>query len=165
MTEPILPAGPYLPTNGLVALAWLAQRVPGLNDSMVGSTLPRDMTKWAGAGFVQAVPVTGLPGRELPTRHPVVQVDAWAVALSSDGSVNREKPPWAKAARLAELVVAACENDVQLFSRPVVMPENYHGARVLAAYPTTEPASVLDDPSGYARVTFDLAIDWHRFVA
>lgn len=165
MSEPIPAVGPFLPTNGLVAVAWLSQRVAGLNDAMVATTLPRDPSKWAAVGFVQATPVTGLPGRDLPTRHPVVQVDCWAVALSGDGSVNSEKPPWNKAARLAELIVAACESDVQVFSRPVAMPTGYAGARVLGAYPTTEPATVLDDPSGYARVTFDLAIDWHRIAA
>jgi hypothetical protein len=70
-----------------------------------------------------------------------------------------------KATRLAELVTRATEDEIQRaggFGRPVDMPANYLAARVQAAYPVTEPSEVPDDPSGYGRVTFDLALDWAR---
>jgi hypothetical protein len=42
------------------------------------------------------------------------------------------------------------------------MPTNYSPAIVLSAYPLSEPSRVEADPSGYARFTFDLALDWAR---
>lgn len=156
-----IPAGPYLPTTALVAVAWLGQRVPGLTDAMVATRLPRDLSTWADAGFVQATIVPGAAEVDIPVRHGIVQVDAWAVNVAADGSASA-KPPINKAARLAELVYRATLDDVQVFGRPVTMPTNYLAARVQAAYAITEPSEVPDDPSGYARVTFDLALDWAR---
>lgn len=150
-----IPAGPYYPTNGLVAVAWLAQRVPGLTPGMVATSLPRDTATWADAGFVQVTPVTGTPDVDLDVRHPIVQVDCWAM------TPNSAKPPKAKAARLSELIRVATHDGAR-YSQPVVMPEHYLGAIVLSAYMSTEPADVPDDPSGFARVTFDLALDWAR---
>lgn len=155
------PVGPYYPTNALVACAWLGQRVPGLTPDMVATRLPRDVATWADEGFVQASPVTGVPDVDIPVRHPLVQLDFWAVTVDAGGNVST-KQPIHKANRLAELVRVATESPSALYSRPVVMPANYSGAIVLSAYPVTEPYEVPDDPSGYARVTFDLAIDWTR---
>lgn len=53
------PAGPYYPTNALVAVAWLGRRVAGLVPGMVATRLPRDLSTWADLGFVQATVVTG----------------------------------------------------------------------------------------------------------
>ena len=150
------PIGPYLPTNGLVAMSWLGQRVTGLTPAMVAGSLPKSPEAWADEGFVQ---VTEIPGAraniDLPqARRPIVQVDFWAC---NPGSA---KPPLHKAARLAELVRAAIE--VQSYGQAVVLPNGYLGARVQAAYFLDEPSVVRDDPSGYARLTADLEVDWVR---
>lgn len=156
------PTGPYLPNSSLVAVAWLSQRVPGLTDAMVSTKLPRDLAKWADEGFVQ---VTIIPGSfEVDSggrRRTVAQIDAWGIYAATDGSAQ-PKPGVNKASRLAELIVRACEEDVQVFGRPVTMPGDYLPARVLSVYPTTDPSPVPDDPSGFGRVTLDLALDWVR---
>lgn len=155
-----IPAGPYLPNSGLVAQAWLGQRVDGLTPSMVAAALPRDVTAWADQGFVQATIVPGTPDMDTGARAPLVQVDCWAVALNA-GAVST-KPPVYRAWRLAELIVRATENDRQSFGLPVVLPANYLPARVQSVRPVTEPSEVPGDPSGYARITLDLALDWVR---
>jgi len=157
-----LPAGPYLPTGALVAVGWIGSRVPGITDAMVSTKLPRDIATWGELGFVQ---ITVIPGSiEIDSggrRRTTAQIDAWGVTMRADGSAS-SKPAVGKATRLAELILRACEDDVQSFGRPVEMPDDYLAARVLAAYPLTDPSPVPDDPSGYGRVTFDLALDWVR---
>lgn len=153
MVEPV---GPYPPTNGLVVMAWLGSRAPGISAGQVGGALPDDRTKWVDQGFIQ---VTEIPGAradiDLPqARKPIVQLDFWACAIGS------ARPPWNKAARLAELVRSAVE--VQLYGKPVTMPPNYLGARVQSVYLLDEPSVVRNDPNGYARLTADLAVDWVR---
>jgi hypothetical protein len=150
------PVGPYLPTNGLVVMSWLGQRVTGIVPAQVAGSLPDDRTKWVDEGFVQ---VTEIPGAradiDLPqARKPIVQVDFWACNIAG------AKPPWHKAARLVELLRSAVE--VQPYGAPLVLPAGYLGARVQAAYFLDEPSAVRDDPSGYARFTADLAVDWVR---
>lgn len=158
-----VPVGPYFPTNDLVAVAWLGQRVPLLDDSQVATVLPRNPSSWLEGGFVTAATVAGSPDIEIPVRRPLVQVDCWAADAKSDGSVGA-KPPWARANRLAELIRNATE-DIQQYAQAVTLPAAYLGARVLAVYLVTEPSRVLDDPSGYARYTLDLAFDWVRNAA
>lgn len=155
------PAGPYYPTSALVAAAWIGQRVPGIAPAQVATRLPRNAALWADEGFVQITPITGAPDVDLPVRRPIVQVDCWAVTLDAAGNVSTKQPVH-KANRLAELVRVATELASARYSSPVTMPANYLGAIVLSAYPLTEPAEVPNDPSGYARVTFDLALDWAR---
>lgn len=159
-----VPAGPYLPNSSLVVQAWIGQRVPGIVSSQVASRLPRDNAAWAAEGFVQVTIVPTPAEVDIPVRHAYAQVDAWAVALASDGSVSSKRPvnlAW----RLANLIVRATEDDTQRvggFGREVTLPPDYVSARVQAAYVQTEPAEIPDDPSGYARVSFDLALDWAR---
>ncbi len=156
-----VPPGPYYPTNALVAAAWIGQRVAGITDGMVATRLPRDPAVWADLGFVQVTPITGAPEVDVPIRRPLVQVDCYAVTLDATGTVST-KQPVNKANRLAELIRTATELPTAKYSSPVTMPANYAGAIVLSVYPVSEPAEVPDDPSGYARVTLDLAIDWAR---
>lgn len=156
-----LPPGPYYPTNGLVAVAWLGQRVPGLTPAMVATSLPRKVTDWADLGFVQATVITGTPDVDVPIRRPLIQVDCWAASVDSSGTVST-RPPVHKAARLAELVRTATELDTARYSSPLEMPANYAGAIALSAYVRSEPAEIPDDPSGYARMTFDLVLEWAR---
>lgn len=150
------PSGPYLPTSDLVAVAWL-DAIDGLSAGQVGTALPKDPATWLDAGFVQA---QALPGGaadvDVPQwRRPVIQLDFWAAGGSSSIS-----PRWNLAARLVEVVRAATES--QAYGAAVAMPSGYLGARVQAAYFVTEPRRILDDPSGYARFTTDLALDWVR---
>jgi hypothetical protein len=159
-----IPAGPYLPTGALVVVAWLGQCVDGLTSGMVATSLPRDLTTWAEAGFVQVTMMPSAAGVDSgDTRHAYAQIDAWGIATASDGSVT-SKPSVGKATRLAELIIRGCEDDAQRdhFGKPVTLPADYLPARVLVAYPVTEPSPVPDDPSGYGRVTFDLALEWAR---
>lgn len=159
-----IPAGPYLPTSALVAVAWLGQRVPGITSVLVATKLPRDIAAWQDAGFVQVTVVPGSAEVDIPIRRAILQLDCWGVTVSADGSASA-KPAVMKATRLAELILRATEDATQGvggFGRPVVMPANYLAARVQAAYPLTEPSEVADDPGGYGRVTFDLALDWVR---
>lgn len=156
------PVGPYLPTAALVVVAWLGQRVPGFTPAMVATTLPRELSTWADAGFVQVTIIPGSVDSDSgATRSAVAQIDAWGINLAGDGGAQA-RPAVFKATRLAELIRRATEDDVQTFGRPVEMPTNYLPARVLAAYPMTDPTPVPDDPSGYGRVTFDFALDWAR---
>lgn len=158
-----LPEGPYPPTNELVAVAWLSQRVAGLTADIVGTGLPKDTTKWADTGFLQVTAIpSGLAEVDVPIRRPRLQLDGWATANTS-GTSSSIKPPWNLANRLLELVRIATEDaQTGYYGAEVTMPANYSPARVLAAYLITEPMRVLDDPSGYARFTADLAVDWAR---
>lgn len=156
------PVGPFLPTGALVAVGWIGQRVPGLVAAQVATRLPRKTADWADQGFAQ---VTIVPGfTEIDSggrRRTLAQIDAWGVNIATDGSAGTS-PAINKATRIAELILRACEDDIQAFGRLVELPASYLLARVLAAYPQTDPAPVPDDPSGYGRVTFDLALDWVR---
>lgn len=160
-----IPAGPYLPTSALVAVGWLGTRVPGLTPGMVATKLPRELTDWADLGFVQVTMIPGSFDVDGGIRHALAQIDCYAATMAADGTPSA-KPPVGKATRLAELIVRATEDDVQRatvgFGKPVALPAGYLAARVLTAYPRTDPAEVAGDPSGYARVTFDLALDWAR---
>ena len=130
--------------------------------AMVATSLPRDLSTWADEGFVQVTIVPG--GVDVDsgaTRSAIAQIDAWGVNVAADGSAQG-RPAVFKATRLAELIRRASEDDVQVFGRPVEMPANYLPARVLAAYPLTDPSPIPDDPSGYGRVTFDFALEWAR---
>lgn len=151
------PVTPYPPTSQVVLEAWLAQRVDGLDASMVGANLPKDPKAWATAGFLQARTIVGgTPLVDIPLRRPVFQLDAWAAKAGSN------RPPWGTANRLVELVRIATEADAALYGRPVTLPTGYGPARVQAVYLLTEPRQINNDPSGYARFTMSIACDWLR---
>lgn len=151
------PGGPFLPTNELVATTWMSERVAGITSSMVATSLPSDPTKWADNGFIQLQSIPGARADiDLPqARRPILQADFWATVPGS------AKPPWHLVARLFELVRLGIET--QTYGRPLTtLPAGYLGARVQAVYFLDEPARVNDDPSGYARLTADLEVDWVR---
>lgn len=154
-------APPYRPTNELVAAAWLALYVPEFTAAMVGSSLPKDTNKWAVSGFVQVSALaSGSPLVDLPVRKPIVQVDAWGTANTSD-TASSIKPPWNLAAQLIEAIRFATEGaQTGRYGKSIAVKANYLNARVQAVYLVTEPLRVPDDPSGYARFTVDLAVDW-----
>ncbi len=149
-----------LPTNALVAAAWIGQRVPGFTPAMTATKLPRYVTDWAATGFVQVTPVSTVAEVDIPTRTPLVQVDCWAVKLDAQGNVTN-KPPVGFANDLAERVRVATEEGA-LYGQVVTLRDGYEDAIVLSAWPMSEPVEMTDDASGYARVTLDLAIRWAR---
>lgn len=150
-------AGPFYPTDELVAIAWLTQRVPGLAPGQVATTLPKAVDSWLAEGFVQATVVSA--GRDLvdiPVRRPIIDVDCWAAP-----PVSSSKVPWNKAARLVELIRVAIDDDAR-FGQEVALPANYLGARVQAVYLAINPSRVTNDVSGYARYNMSLEVDWVR---
>lgn len=158
-----IPAGPYLPNGGLVLTSWLAG-IDGLSSDIVATSLPRELASWADAGFVQATVIPSPAAVDSgQARTLFAQIDTWAVRLEASGDVSPKRPV-ARAWRLAELILRGMEDDAQgsRFGKPVTMPANYLPARVLSAWPTTEPAEIPDDPSSYARITFDIALSWAR---
>ncbi len=137
-------------TPELVAIAWLKTVV----GDRVATTLPKDNASWAASGFCTIVTAGGTPNMYVPLREPVIGVDCWAVNPQS------QKPPWNKAAALAEAIVAACQ-DHRAIAKTVALPTGYPAAQVRSAYVTGDPRRIPDDPSSYARYTIPgLAISW-----
>ncbi len=137
----------------LVTIAWL-KTVPGIAAGQVATTLPADNTTWAASGFVQVGPVaSGGPQLYYALREPVVQLDFWAVNPASG------KPPWGKAANLAETVLAATYNR-SLMQAALTLPTGYPQARMLSAHFLMEPRRLYGDDSSYARYGADLQVHW-----
>jgi hypothetical protein len=113
--------------------------------------------KWTNDGFltVRALPA-GTPNPELTERRSsVLQVDAWAA------KANSARALWGVAAVMLEKVRIGTFRDNQPHGRPIEMPiSGYLPARVLGSYLITEPTRVEGDPSGFAHMTLDLAVDW-----
>lgn len=150
-------APPYYPNTELVGLAWLSQRVPefvGLGN--VATTLPLS-TAWPNGGFVQARDLVGGAARiDIPQRRPLLQIDCWAVKPGSS------KPRWALASYLAECVRNATESSSAKYSSPVALPADYLPAIVSAAFIVGDIRRIENDPSGYARFSMNLEVDWLR---
>lgn len=141
------------PTSELVAVAWL-KTLAGLTAGNIATTLPKDVTTWATAGFVQVTGVGGTPNMYVPMANPVVSVDCWAATAQG------ANPPWGKANQLAEIIRTATLAHTAF---PVLVdytPGNYNPARLHSAFLLTEPRRVPNDPGGYARYTFDLQLAW-----
>jgi hypothetical protein len=137
-------------TPELVAEAWLKTIV----GDRVATTLPKDNTSWAASGFCTLVVAGGTPNLYVPLREPAVGVDCWA------NNPNSQKPPWSKAAALAEAIQAACY-DHRAIPQAVTLPVGYPGALVKSAYTTGEHRRVPDDPSSYARYSIPgLVVVW-----
>lgn len=140
-------------TSELVAVAWLN----GLFDTdMVATTLPKADSdgnlSWAASGFVTVATVGGAAHQYNALRQPVVSVDCWAA------NPNSARPPWGKAANLAEEIQAGCyATDI---GRALTLPTGYPGARVLSAYAVSEARRVPADPASYARYNLALALHW-----
>ncbi|WP_435279335.1 hypothetical protein [Streptomyces sp. 1222.5] len=138
------------PTPELVATAWLKTVV----GDRVATTLPKDNASWAASGFCTLVVAGGSPNLYVPLREPAIGVDCWA------NNPQSQKPPWNKAATLAEAIQAACYDHAQI-PQIVPMPAGYPAARVLSAYTTGEHRRIPDDPSSYARYSIPgLVIAW-----
>jgi hypothetical protein len=145
MSTPVLHATPEL-----VATAWLKTVV----GDRVATTLPKDSSSWVDAGFCTLVVAGGTPNLYVPLREPVMGVDCWAVNPGS------QKPPWDKAAMLAEAIQAACY-DHSAIPQVVDLPAGYPRARVLSAYTTGDYRRVHDDASSYAHYSIPgLVVAW-----
>lgn len=154
----------YPPNSELVAVAWIGT-VGDMPAGAVSLQLPKDPAVWEANGFVTvggpgAGPgvgsggvIGGAPDWYVQTRHPVLSVHTWANASGS------ARPPWGKAATLAEYIVAGC-NDEDTIRRTLSLPTGYGSARVNEAYPLTEPRRVPGDMSGYAHFQMDLQLHW-----
>lgn len=127
-------------TPELVATAWLKTIV----GDRVATTLPKDNSSWAASGFVTLTSTGGTPNLYVPLREPVMGVDCWAVNPDS------QKPPWNKAACLAEAIQAACYQR-RTIPQTVALPTGYPSVQVRSAYTTGEHRRIPDDPSSYAR--------------
>lgn len=137
----------------LVAVAWLSS-ADGIEAGQVATTLPSSQEAWSEDGFVHVVgAVGGTPQLYFPLREPVVQVDAYAVNVSSG------KPPWGKAASLMELLVAATYDEAGL-QRVLTLRPGYPQARVLTAHFVSEPRRMPGDDASFARFQADLALHW-----
>jgi hypothetical protein len=136
-------------TTEQVTTAWLK----GVVGDRVATTLPKDNASWAASGFCTVVTVGGGASMYVPLREPVLAVDCWAVNPDS------QKPPWFKAAQLAEAIQAACHAHTGVPST-VVLGDGYPSAQVKTAYTAYEARRVPDDASSYARYTLGLVLGW-----
>ena len=147
-----------IPNTELVAVSWI-KGIPGIPVSSVSTTLPSDNTTWSASGFIQ-VPfvVGGSPDIDIQMYRPVVQVEFWAVNLSG------AKPPWGKAAQLAQKVVQATwqgENTSNPMNRTLTMHvPGYMQARAHSVYFVSEPRRIAEDEARFARYSGDLQIHW-----
>lgn len=149
MTTPVLRAAPEL-----VAIAWLKTIV----GDRVSTTLPKPSSdgtiSWADGGFVTLITAGGTPNLYVPLREPAFAVDCWAVNPQS------QKPPWGKAANLAETIQAACYDHPAVPQR-IDLPGAFPTVQVLSAYTTGEHRRINDDASSYARYSIPgLVIAW-----
>jgi hypothetical protein len=138
-------------TPELVATAWLKTVV----GDRVATTLPKDNTSWAASGFCTLVVAGGTPNLYVPLREPAIGVDCWAV------NPNSQKPPWDRAAMLAEAIQAACYDHASIPQTLTLDKPGFPQARVLSAYTTGEHRRIHDDASSYARYSIPgLVIAW-----
>ena len=116
---------------------------------MVATQLPADETAWSANGFVTVAVVGGTPHPNLPLSRPVIQVDCWAVNLSSS------RPPWFKANAIATAIKYACWHRTNI-PRLLDITANgvsYPSAAVRSAVMVTQPRRVYGDPGDAARCT------------
>lgn len=160
-----------LPNSELVACGWLAN-VPGFTAGMVGTTLPQmpasgPLPAWVATGFVTVGPaVGGSPGAFMPTAEPVLSINCWAVNATQSGGPTGpinvgSKPPWGKAAQLAERIRQAVYTLDKGSTRQVTMPvTGYARATVNAASMLSEPRRMPSDLASYARTQFEIQLFW-----
>ena len=147
----------YHPNAELVARAWLAQ-VTGITAGMVSTTLPADKTTWTTDGFITVQCVGGQPSIDYALRGSAIQVDCWA------NSGTSSRPPWGKAAQLAEKITAgiyARQGQQAVLTMPVT---GYYQVFVREVIPTQEFRRVPGDDASYARYTADLIVKWTELV-
>jgi hypothetical protein len=136
-------------------VAWI-KGIPGVPPS-VATSVPEDNSSWAASGFVQVTPIGGGGDMYTPLNNPMVQVDCYAVALSSG------KPPWGRANVLAQRIVNHTREH-RLVPRVVTLGYGYGQARVLSVYPASgsgEPRRMAEvGETSRARYMVELACHW-----
>lgn len=149
-------AAPTLhPTSELVAAAWI-DSIAGMPKGIVDTQLPADEQTWGDTGFVVVAVVGGSPDVDVAMKRPIIQVDCWATNPGSN------KPPWFKAAALAEQIRTACY-DRSTFGRALTPTANgvhYPTANCKTVYPLTEPHRIYGDAGNYAGYSLDLLLAW-----
>jgi hypothetical protein len=159
-----------LPNSELVAAGWLAA-IPGWSSAMVGTTLPRmgksgPLPAWVATGFATVAVVGGTPASHSPQAEPVVSVNCWAANATGGGAASApinvsNKPPWGKAAQLAEQIRQAAYTLDKGFGRGVAMPvPGYAHAAVTSALLLSEPRRMPSDIASYARYQFEIQLTW-----
>lgn len=143
---------PTRPTNEVVAVAWI-KTLDGIPVNGVATQLPQDNTTWEASGFVTVQTVGGQPDVYNPLRQPVLQILCWA------NKNNSQKPPWGKANKLAEDIVAACYGHPEKYGA-VTTPPPFEDVRVLSCYLLSEPRRVLADEARFAVYEFELQMHW-----
>lgn len=141
----------HYPSAELVAVAWAKTIGGDVDSTKVATTLPGDVSAWAGTGFVTVSLVGGRGGRDVPLHTPVVSFYCWAA------SVNSNKAPWNMATGLAHAILHAT---YRTRLPAVAMPADYYPARLLAIYPVGHPHRIPGDDAGFARVALDCALAW-----
>lgn len=143
----------FTPNSELVAVTYIRSLSIGPSASSgVGTTLPEATSSWTD-GFAQIQVVGGSSGVDVPSKHPIVQVDVYVP------SVNSSKPQWGKAATIAADIVEklyALDNE----GKELVLGTTFKNARVQTAYAVSEPRRISNDPAGHARYTVDVALHW-----
>lgn len=141
------------PTSELVAKAWILG-IAGVPSGKVATSLPEDRSTWP-AGFVVATALDGNPQLHVKKREIVIDVSCWYPA--KEGS---NRPPWNKAAQLAEIVFDAGYDDVLTVQRLLTtMPVDYNQARVLSFMPS-EVQKRGEDEAGNAAFGFEAEMHW-----
>lgn len=141
------------PNSELVAVAYLKSLALGASASFgVGTTLPEAKESWKD-GFIQVSVVGGSPDVDVPTRRPLLQIDAWVP------SINSSKPQWGKANTIAEDVVASLF-DGTAPSLKLSLGPSFKDAIVQSGYAVSEPRRISNDPAGHARYTVDIVLTW-----
>lgn len=152
MTAPTLRAN-----SELVTEAWI-RSIPGWQAG-VAAQLPQDTSSWVTNGFVTVQVVGGTPHPYGGIRRPVMGIDAWATQ-SATPSRTASKPPWNKAAHLAEWILAETLENERLGRLLTLQPATYPKAFLLTAVAITEPRKVYGEGDGIARFTFNLELAW-----
>jgi len=141
------------PNSELVAVTYIRSLgVAPSATSGVGTTLPEATSSWID-GFVQIQVVGGSSDIDVPSKHPIVQLDVYVPAI------NSSKPQWGKAATIAADIVEklyALDNE----GKELVLGTSFKNARVQTAYAVSEPRRIFNDPGGHARYTVDVALHW-----
>jgi hypothetical protein len=147
------------PNAELVGQAWMAA-YSSIPAAAMAGTLPA-VGKWTpagdGVGFLQMRALSRRDGEHRPPRTPstVLQVDGYGTRIVKDTF----RPVWSVAMDLAG---RGAGSDPLPGVRP---PADHAAGRLpgrprLRRYLISEPVRVEKDPSGYARVTANLEIDW-----
>jgi hypothetical protein len=149
---------PYPPNAGKIGVAYLRQLVPTLSNS-IATSLPELVTEtrkgWPDGLFITVNDLNGGGADvDLPQiRHAYLTLDVYAAFPDNDN------PQWGRAAIGAGMVWDTLTLP-QPYGAALDLGADYLAARAQAMYAISEPRKVEDDPSAYARYTFDAQLDW-----